>query len=856
MSEKQVKFTLEGQDTEYVLPAKEFNAYIAKLSTAARAKVQLKGKHDAVYQNTRGDLAREILDGEQVMARASMGRDTLVTGAQDQKLQAYNRQQQERARKQAALNESVLTVASAVAPVEGLARRLYGDNVDGVNIGQAFDELQTTNQPEYMGGMFGMAFGMGGLVSGALKGLGVPFAGARGLAAHAVADEVAFETARYGKYLFDHRKDFQAEEYSQNIITGLMFATPVVGGALLRRPVLRAAKTMGIAGRGGIGLARDALVLKGLKSGNREAMGQAAGLGVLERIMRRGRKTVTKVDELAEMRKAMAKEEAAIGRATPEKLRNAKGGKAEEILDAVRKNMDEGAQVLDDLDVNGMARKLEDVRSGQRKLVQQVLTVNKTMSGKMVRGVGNLGKSQLSALESSMDTFLGRAEAMGYEDMVSPMRGVQGHKQYAQLFKTRLDLMLKEVIGNHRTGILGDELKAISEDPRIWGTGKMAEQSRNINDAVDQLVDGFRDLRKYDIPDDLSKLPDTFDISGLDDVVAKIREGKDRMHASKVLTTSQVDQIEKQLNAIEMALVDGKKAAWDAAKLNKARRSAAITHKKRYEALKSGELETPEGLHGRMQSRMEQAGEELMGLFEVVGKVLDDPRFILGTNRMQRAIREVAYRDKEELFLHMQEKIPMLTGNPEYMARELEPYTADAPEDPALATQASVSTNNTIYFLANKLGRIDRTFYGRNRRPSRTKVNSFFEAFVATQSPIDVAYAAVAGQVTQDMIDAVRVTAPAMYAESSMILMEALDQVEDINKLPRETVKGINKYIGGADPIFRGDVIMQLQSNYAQNQEQHNAITGPGQAPQGKFTQDHPQDGDNAFTFTQRIQSY
>ncbi|NIT75523.1 MAG: hypothetical protein GWO44_01110 [Thermoplasmata archaeon] len=178
----------------------------------------------------------------------------------------------------------------------------------------------------------------------------------------------------------------------------------------------------------------------------------------------------------------------------------------------------------------------------------------------------------------------------------------------------------------------------------------------------------------------------------------------------------------------------------------------------------------------------------------------------------------------------------------------------DAPTNPQVHTMAGVGVGNNVYFLANKLGRVDRTLYGRGRRPRRDRTLRFFETFQAMANPMDVAYAAMTGEVTQDMVDAVRVTAPTQYTELSIVLSAVIDHADPL-KLPRKSLAGINKFLGGADPIYSGEVIMQLQSNYAQNEQQQQAIN-PGNAPQGQFNQAHPQDGDNAFTFTQRLMSY
>jgi hypothetical protein len=857
MGEKRVRFSIDGQEgSERVLSATEFRQYVANLSDAAKARLKVEGKHDAVYTNTEGELVRETLGGDQIMARAGLGEDALIDGAQDPKLQAFNRQQAERARKETAAEEGVLATFNAINPMRltGIPQALESAAMGEEQAIQAQNEVAGANQGETLFGSMALGFGAGGAAMGALKGVGVGAKAGKGLglAAHVAVDEAAFETALYTKYVMDQRQDFQAEELGQNIVAGLMFATPVVGGALLRKPLWKAA---GMAG-GGIstlaGHGRNAMVMKGLAAGG-AAQGQyhrrAAQLGVVERLFR-GRKTVTKVDELAELRKTMAKEEVAIGRATPEGLRSAKGGKADEILDHVRKNMDQKAGYLDGIDVNGMAKDLGGVRTATRQASNAVYRTARSMKVSQPIGIGRLGKSQTKRLEAAMDNFLGYADDLGFADELGHLRDVASAGEYGRIFQARLDMALKGKVGNRATAQLDDTLRQLSEDTSLWGTGKALEQAKNLNRGIDRLADGFEQLRKMDIPDDLSKIPEGTDLNQLDKAIAEIRGGLDHLHASKLLSFEQLRGITNTLDKVEDSLVTGKKAYVDAVKLNKARNSAAKNHKARFERVRSGDVETAGALEARMEARVAETAAKMQGVKNALKKVIEDGRVPVYTNRMLKVLRESSVDEKRELFMTMQEKIPMLVGNPEYMAKELEPFLAESPTNPEVHAMAGVNTGNTVYFLANKLGRVDRTLYGKARPPSREKAVRFAETFAAMMEPVEVAYAAVTGEVTQDMIDAVRVTSPAMYTELSVLLSEAIAEMDPITT-PRATYKGISKFLGGADPLNSGEVIMQLQSNYAQNEQQAQA-TGIS----GQFNQDHPQDGDNAFTFTQRLQSY
>jgi len=850
-----VKFS-NGEQT-MVLSKEDFVAYMANLSDAGRRRIKVDGKHDAVYQNTDGELVREGLEGDQLVARMGMGENAFVMGPDDPKLQAQMRQQADAARLATAKDHKILTLASGIAPVEGLARTFMDKDV----VDQGFGELKQANSITKMAGEFVPALYAGGAAMKGLNALGLTAKSGKGLGllAHVAVDEAAFETVSYTKYIMDTRQDFQAEQLGENILQGMLFAAPIIGGAMLRKPIWNAVSMVG----GGVGKAsawaQSGMVAASLKTtdaGKASKLRRGAAIAGIGRRLFGGRKTVTKVDELAELRKTMGKEELDIGRATPEGLKGTKGTVRERILKTIKDNMEMKAGYLDEVDVGTVAPNLNKVRTAGRQAQNSIWSINRTMRGDAVIGVGNLGKTQTDLLESAMDTFLGRADDMGLGDIVGHLRDVKGHKNYGILFQARLDLALKGKVGNQSTELLAMELKAITEDPRIWGSSKAMEQSRNLNTGIDKLTEGFEQLKKLDIPDDLSKIPENTNLDALDDALASIRHGYDNLHASKLFSTKQVRGIESTLNKVEDALVEGKKAYLDAVKVNKARQSAAKVHKARYDKLKGGDVETVGALESRMTTRVAEWAEERTGLIKHLSALSKSNRIPIHANRMLRMLRETTMAEKEEFFLEMQERIPMMTSNPEIMAKEMEPFMAEAPQQPGVHAMAGVVAANSVYMLSNKLGRVDRTLHGKGRTPRRDRVIRFAETYAAMASPMDVAYAATEGKVTQDMIDAIRVSAPAQYAELGALFSQFIDTV-DIHTLSRSTVKGVLKFMGGGDPLFQGEVIMQLQSNYAQNAEQQEAVGGQQPMPNGQqFNQSHPQDGDNAFTFTQRVQSY
>jgi hypothetical protein len=170
--------------------------------------------------------------------------------------------------------------------------------------------------------------------------------------------------------------------------------------------------------------------------------------------------------------------------------------------------------------------------------------------------------------------------------------------------------------------------------------------------------------------------------------------------------------------------------------------------------------------------------------------------------------------------------------------------------DPDVTTQGSIAATRTMYYLAQVMPRRRNTLY-RTETPRQQK-HAFLQTFAAILDPISVAYAALEGRVTPNMVDAIRATQPAMYAEISNQLAEAIMEA-DPSKAPRKAINGVNLFLGGVDPLYRGDVLFQLQNHFTQNQQQAQAV---GPQLNGQFQTQTPQDSGSAFTFTQRLTSY
>jgi hypothetical protein len=156
---------------------------------------------------------------------------------------------------------------------------------------------------------------------------------------------------------------------------------------------------------------------------------------------------------------------------------------------------------------------------------------------------------------------------------------------------------------------------------------------------------------------------------------------------------------------------------------------------------------------------------------------------------------------------------------------------------------------NTMYWLASQMPKMDQTIYGKQLPAPLTLVEEYLEKHFAAMDPLSVAYATLEGRVTPGMVDAIRVTSPAMYAELMVTFTGELSKI-DAHTADPKVVAAISLFLGGTDPMYSGDFIMQLQANYAQTAEDDQAAQGAsGNMPNPKGPEQ------NAHTTSQRQQA-
>jgi hypothetical protein len=215
------------------------------------------------------------------------------------------------------------------------------------------------------------------------------------------------------------------------------------------------------------------------------------------------------------------------------------------------------------------------------------------------------------------------------------------------------------------------------------------------------------------------------------------------------------------------------------------------------------------------------------------------------------ALRNLDPAEKYEAFAEIQDELYQLTGNPEYAMAKLGTFMdRGAAYDPAGVQEAGNKIVNTLYWLTSQLPKPDDTIYGRQAPQPLSMVEEFLEKYVSAYDPVSVGHASLEGRVTPGMVDAIRVTNPAMYAEMNVIFAEMLAKApaRDANPI---VLAGIGQFLGTVDPTYTGDFIMQLQSTYAQTTTQQGVIQG------GVNNMPNPQpgSGNSAHTTSQRQQA-
>lgn len=862
---------------EFVFTPAEYRSYVASLPKAARANVQvLSGDIPSITQNQAGELVRESLSHEAVSNLVDRGEDPVITGADDPALQAFNRQEKARTAKATSDDENILQAANKATPFIGqyLQNLAVGEDVAT----QARQELNAAN-PVLGLGMDLAMLARGGITTGkTLQGtkLGAALGANRGAAGVAAltAKGAAADTYLYTQYLLDNNLPFTAEDYASELLVGALVTLPFAGAAAVRGAAVRggiaAGKAIKGAAAGGlpgaINLAADAGVGLGIAApgivGREVFRGAAAGRVIGRALQRiRGKKVTSAphVNQVAQAESAAKAQLKTIGNFTPEKLRRMTPSARAQAINDVAGVAGRNADDLHSANFETAHDRVSKMRSNVETVRKQALSINQKL-GKGGAAQGPLDIGQEARYIANADAILGNVEAAGFSDITNYLKPLVNSSApgttYGAWVQARLDAALKRGTTGGASQV-DDALRGFLENKDIWGP--QAAQSRALNDAIDTIVSSREKLAELNIPKNLENIQgvDAGRLTNISKEIDAVRKAYAIFEERGFLSRSQVRGVERTLIEAQEAVTSGTQAYLDVTKVNKMREQAAAL--------------TTERLSQVAQATEDVAALRAESVFEEASKI-DGLKKILTAKNIEKALagigaaniggvialREMKRQEVDDIFNIMQQVLPSYTGNPE--ALEEVTYKLLSPtnlSDPNGSMLAGISMGTSVFHLAQSMPRNNNSLYP-NRKTPRSQKWAFMNRLSAAINPVSVAYAAVEGRVTPEMIETIKVTRPAMYAELGVMLSEVLTQ-KGVDGIPRRTLGGIQKFIGGLDPLYQGATLIRLQTNSAQNQQQQQLIPGNGQQPQQPLSPfrdaSNPQDG-NDFTFTQRITSF
>jgi len=868
---KTVRFT-DGLKTRVMSPA-EYQAFIAGLAPQARSRIKvLSGPIDSVIENQDGELVRESLTDEQIRRRTALGETPVISGADDPKLEAFRQQEQARETAAIAGEEGALVALSKFIPGVQL---LQNAEVGEETAAKARGELNAANPLANVGGNIA-AFLIGGAVAKSLVGgtqvgaklLGATrgLTGARKVAAQTAtlaAEDIALETHLYAQHLLDTNQQFVAEEWAGQVGQGLILASPIIGNFAARALASKgidALRTSGIASTlsGGFG---DALTTAAVVSmpGTKQAAKfarAAAATKLVGRIFRRGKRAPGAVDEVAESLARAQREASDIGLFTPERLRRATPTKRREMIARMKELGAENLDVLDNIKFDTIHTRTDAMRSAVTAVRKQALSFNDKVG---LTGIAdNLNSTQQARYAARSADVVERMRDAGFGDVASGVETVvtgdptRAFGRWAQL---RLDARFKR--GTTGGAAQADDtIRSLLEDRSIWGT-KVANRATKVNQAIDEVVDAWENLGTHNIPKNLEdlELASAAKLPQISRNIDQLRASYAKFEELGMLTRAQVQKMETVFTNAEEAVLKGTEAFGDAVKINRARKGAAKLHRESNDLTAgSRQVQTKEDLDAIMAEGVLDEAREITKFGKALTTVTRAGASVTGSKVAQRgviALRNISNEDKINLFKTLQDELPVLTGNPVLLQERIADLMGPASMvDPVGAQLASTKMVTTTYYLAGQMPRPDRSLYGKNLPTPQSKVDEFLEKWAASYDPLSVAYAALDGQITKGMVDAVRNTNPAKYAQLSVLMAQGIDTA-DPHKVPRATVAGINTFLGGMDPLYTGDILIQLQSNYAQTAAQDQVINGPRNQLANRA--DNPQNPQAGNTISQRL---
>jgi hypothetical protein len=671
-------------------------------------------------------------------------------------------------------------------------------------------------------------------------------AGAISRGANVLATDAAIETHFYTQSILDNNTDFVAEDWATQVGVGLILGAPMAGGAMMRGvggTLRRGLDKMGGTLPGIMSTAGDMMTTSNILNPVGMKGRYASALHVGGRVGRkifgsRKGKVLGATDHAAAARKMQLQNMDEVGAFTPNKLDGMAPGKRRAAIESFKELADGAVDYLDEVEFGTILERTRGMKTSIRGVRTQMLGIHRRFRGpgETVRMNGRQARDAVK----EANVLLQYAEEAGMADVKGSLkRGILAGEMdptamHRSLMEAKINARFRRGV-NGGADLVDDSIDRYLRDETLFNPTSLKRNEELIG-ALNDTVAIWDELGDMDIPKHLEDLDvnDALHLTKSQTAIARVRANLDVLENRGLVSSDQLRAIETKLIDAEQRIVEGTRAYGDAIKVNRARKGAAARLDKEA-ATSSAPPTSPESFAAQ---KAEMVGESVTRMAVLATKGLD----ALTSTKFQAvgaggvgALHGLSEMDKYEIFHEAQTNLPMLTGNPQAAIDRIgEVLEQGAAMDPAGADQAGAKMVNTMYWLASQMPKPDNTIYGRQVPQPLSLVEEYIEKHVAAYDPISVGYAAINGRITQGMVDAVRVTSPAIYAELNSMFAEMLSSAPS-NQANPKVVSGIGLFMGGLDPMYTGEFIMQLQSSYAQTATQDGVIQGgPNNIPNPK----------------------
>ena len=604
------------------------------------------------------------------------------------------------------------------------------------------------------------------------------------------------------------------------------------------------------------------------KAGGQQAkiMRTSAGMRVMSRLLRKKKTMGARVSKLDIVNEKIAKnldEGAEIGKYTPEWFHRPKGfGSRKEMGRAhgttrLRELSGEAWEKLTKIDHANVVPNIRKMNAAVKTVPGELRNLNNKIRHPSGIGIDDVDEAMYNLkVQEAFDSV----HTAGYGDIANHLEDTfhlsDPNASMGSWVQARLDAKLGKAPG---WTVVDEVAGKFIVDADVW-KGSSAGRGQILNTGIDQIVKAHDELDKLasKFGDDLSEIT-SMDVRALEQInkhMDDIRSGYAKLESQGVLSRSQVKALETKLGKMDAALTKGKLASFDAVQVNNARKAAEAVNQKAKRQIDIEKPKTPEAAAALREETALEGASMLVALRDALAGRLHGLQSTVRTRRATFGLIAVKENTTQEerniLYQEVSEGLNGLAGNPMAISSYMQELVGDLEmSDPDMALVTKQKAAATTFYLTSQLPKPDLSLRGRSVPEPASRINAFIDKLISSYEPFSVGIAAIEGRITPGMIDALRNTNPSVYSEMTTVFSEELMGMtpEQMRKAPRNTMLGVETFLGGMNPGHVGMSLMQLQSTYAQTPEQQATIQGTGNTMRNPT----PQDPSSDYTTAQRV---